>query len=326
MPHFKIPNSASFHTAKTFFSGSDFFGGAEGDVAVLELHPRWMHVEPLALAMAAAWGKWCQRHHFRIEVENPSNVAAYASRMKLFETLGLPHRFPMAEHEEAGRFLPLVNVKNREDVRGVIADVSALLHLDHEPETLAAVQYCVSELLRNVLEHSGSPDGAFVCAHNYARSTIRRVTLAVADCGKGIAEHLGAVYPEALESDANALQLALKPGITGARPGPYGTPDNAGAGLFITRSIAKGTGGYFLLFSGRAAYRLLRASVEDQSQLYVDAFEERHNLWELPHPWHGTVVSVEIRTDRIGDFEGYFGWIREHVPRRLLTGRRIRFT
>ena len=41
--------------------------------------------------------------------------------------------------------------------------------MDAEPDGLAAVQYCVSELIRNVLEHSGSPDGAFVCAHRYTK-------------------------------------------------------------------------------------------------------------------------------------------------------------
>lgn len=148
-----------------------------------------------------------------------------------------------------------------------------MLHLQDDTDSLAAVQYCISELLRNVLEHSNSPDGAFVTAHRFAKKGPHRVTIAVADCGQGIAAHLSSAHPEAAADDVIALGLAMQPGITGARPGMYGTPENAGAGLFITRCIAKGTGGYFLLASGRAAYRLRRSlSSDDMIRLYADPY------------------------------------------------------
>jgi len=209
-----------------------------------------------------------------------------------------------------------------------IRDISALLHLDQEPDALAAVQYCVSELLRNVIEHSSSPDGAFVCAHRYTKGSPHRVTLAVADCGIGIAEYLSENYPDALGSDRIAIGLAMRPGITGARPGLYGTPENAGAGLFITRCIAKGTGGYFFISSGDAVYRLRRGlNPESQVELYADPYDEtRYDIWELRSSWMGTVVSVEIRTDQIADFQGFFSWIRNHLPQRVSGESRIRFT
>ncbi|HKG22218.1 MAG TPA: hypothetical protein VKC34_09985 [Blastocatellia bacterium] len=108
----------------------------------------------------------------------------------------------------------------------------------------------------------------------------------------------------------------------------YGTPENAGAGLFITRSIAKGTGGYFLLLSGETAYRLMRTnSPDEQINLYFEAFDEpRYNLWELSSKWLGTTVAVEIRTDRIEDFQGFFQWIRKQMPARKTISKKIRFT
>jgi hypothetical protein len=128
-------------------------------------------------------------------------------------------------------------------------------------------------------------------------------------------------------SDLKSIQLALRPGITGALPGTYGTPDNAGAGLFITRSIVKGSGGYFFLASGKAAYRLRRANdPAQQTMLMEDPFHERSDRWTFPHPWQGTVVALEIRTDHIADFEGYFSWIRQRMPSRITVGGRIRFT
>lgn len=278
--------------------------------------------------MIAAWGAWCRRHGLQVTVKNLGRHTHYAARMKLFEHLGVDYDPHIVAREEAGRFLPVTQVADRTDLSGVIADISALLHLDSEPDGLAAVQYCVSELIRNVLEHSASPDGAFVCAHRYTKKQPHRVTIAVADCGQGVAQHLGHAHPEALKNETIALGLAMQPGVTGAIPGLYGTTDNAGAGLFITRSIAKGTGGYFLLYSGGAAYRLRRTSSPDkQIVLYFDALDEpRHDLWHFSAPWLGTVVVVEIRTDRIADFQGFFQWIRKQMPTRAQTTRRIRFT
>lgn len=278
--------------------------------------------------MIAAWGAWCQREGMPIDVENLGRQAAYAARMSLFQHLGVDFDPHMVAREEAGRFLPVTQVSDRQALTGVIGDISALLHLDSEPDGLAAVQYCVSELIRNVLEHSGSTDGAFVCAHRYTKKKPHRVTIAVADCGQGVAAHLGRAHPEASADDAVALGLAMQPGVTGAIPGLYGTPDNAGAGLFITRSIAKGTGGYFLIYSGLAAYRLRRTkSASKQIVLFLDGFDEpKRDLWRFTSPWRGTVVVVEIRTDRIADFQGFFQWIRKQMPRREGAGRRIRFT
>ncbi|MGC4114931.1 MAG: ATP-binding protein [Myxococcales bacterium] len=248
--------------------------------------------------------------------------------MKLFDVLGIRIPAPFLEHEEAGRFLPITNVKNGSDAQKVIGDISALLHL-RDRDALGAVQYCISELIRNVLEHAGAPEGAFVCAHNYQNDSPKypkRVSIAVADCGQGIRSHLVGNYPEVADDDIKAMRLAMQPGITGARSAGYGgAPDNAGAGLFITRCIAKGTGGYFFAMSGAAGYRLRRANDEEAAELSADPFMDRHDLWGLKNPWEGTVVAVEVCVEKIVDFQQYFRWIRKKIPPRLTCRSRPRF-
>lgn len=325
MATFVLPTNASLHAIRAFISHNpDLFSTADGR-ARLVLHEKWMHLEPVALAMVASWGAWCRRTGLPLTVEGLSDRADYAWRMRLFEHLGVEYHPSRRENEEAGRFIPLANVRVAQDIPAVIANVSALLHLDGDLDSLRAVQHCISELLRNVVEHSSSPDGAFICAHNYTTQGRRRVTIGVADCGMGIAAHLVRAYPEA-RTDILALPLAMTPGITGAIPGLYGTPDNAGAGLFITRSIAKGTGGYFVLHSGKACYRLRRTTSDvAQSQLFPDPLADRHDLWSFDSAWQGTVVSLEIATERIADVDGYFQWIRDHLPARPGVRQRIRF-
>src|SRR5437867_7740938 len=117
MPRFIIPNSVTLHTAHHFLTLNDFFG-ATGKGAELVMHPGWMHVEPYTLAMAAAWGAWCRREGLRIRVQNLSTQAKYAARMKLFEQIGIDPGFSVTEREEAGRFLPLRNVRTAIDIRG----------------------------------------------------------------------------------------------------------------------------------------------------------------------------------------------------------------
>jgi len=183
VPRFSVPTNASIHAAHNFIASNRFF--TDGGDAVLEFNPQWVHVEPVALAMAAAWGGWCRRRGIPIRVENLGRTADYAARMRLFEHLDVPYDPGHHVHEEAGRFVPLANVRTPADVTSFIADLSALLHLDNDPQSLVALQYCTSEMLRNVLEHSQSPEGAYACAHNYSESGMHRVTLAVADCGMG---------------------------------------------------------------------------------------------------------------------------------------------
>lgn len=326
MPRLTIPNSVALQNVGAFFRKNAPFRKTGND-AILEFDSRWIHLEPVALVMAAAWGAWARRNGYTIRVINLGRKTAYAGRMRLFEILGVDYDPGLKEHEEAGRFMPLVQVKNANDIRRVIGDISALLHLGDDTETLAAVQYCVSELLRNVLEHSKSEDGAFICAHRFT-SKPSRVTIAVADCGQGIRKHLARAYPDAASSDTTALKLAMTPGVTGAQAGLYGTPDNAGAGLFITRCIAKGSGGYFFLASGKSAYRQRRSrSTDEMISLNVDPFAgTRFDLYEAKNGWEGTVVSVEIRTETIADYQGFFRWIFERVPRKTSHRNRIRFS
>jgi anti-sigma regulatory factor (Ser/Thr protein kinase) len=206
--------------------------------------------------------------------------------------------------------------------------MSALLHLENEPDGLAAVQYCVSELIRNVLEHSGSTDGAFVCAQRYVEADPARVSIAVVDCGGGIADHLGYTYPEALENGREALKLAMTPGVTGATAGLYGgSTDNAGAGLFITRAIARATGGYFVLASGDALFRIKRERDRAHRLVFHDAYlDPRHDECVLPSPWRGTLASVEIVTDEIQDFHAFFEWVRKQIPAKKTAAGKIKFT
>jgi anti-sigma regulatory factor (Ser/Thr protein kinase) len=240
--------------------------------------------------------------------------------MGLFGALGVDYQPKRKVHEEAGRFIPLRRIDRGADVQAFLADVAPLLH---RPEHIQAVQYCLSELIRNVLEHAGGTP-AFACAQYYHDAG--RVSIGVADCGIGLRASLSRAHQIATESDA--IIESLRPGVTGALPQLYGPPDNAGVGLFFTKSIAKASGEYFAIFSGRSAYRLRRRRSREAFRLFADPRRDRHDLYQGLPEWRGTVVAVNIRVHQARSFEATMAAIRDAISAERPAKRlpRVKFT
>jgi hypothetical protein len=206
-------------------------------------------------------------------------------------------------------------------VRDFIANVAPLLH---RPEHAKAVQYCLSETIRNVLEHAGGVP-AFGAAQFYPES--QQVAIGVADYGEGIRSTLSRNYK--LQDDAHGVMTSLFPGTTGVIRSPYGgSSDNAGAGLFFTRCIAKSSHSYFAIVSGTAAYRLRQASRKGAFRLHADPEKDAHDLFRGLPAWQGTVVSVNIGLRVLPEFETTMAAIRDVYSAQRPVGKKpkIRFT
>ena len=321
MPHeIHIPNEASLNLFRHFLTRNDFFP-AEPDSFNLKFHPKFVYLQPFALAMLAAWGTHWRSRNIQIVCENFSPAGIdYAWRMGLFEHLGIAYRPEREEHEEAGRFIPLRALTSGEDLARFLNDVAPLLH---RPEHIQAVQYCLSESIRNVLEHAGGAP-AFACAQYYQDA--QRVSIGVADCGIGVLASLRHAHNPGNASEA--IVAALTPGITGAVAGMYGPPDNAGVGLFFTKSIAKASHQYFGIYSGDAAFRLRRVGGSEQFLLFANPMSDRHDLYDGLPQWRGTVVGVDIGVRQIRSFESTMTAIRNAItPQKPGVRRpRVRFS
>ena len=230
--------------------------------------------------------------------------APYLVRMKLFDHLGIPPPCKIEEHEEAGRFVPLTQIRTSADLRQIITNLIPLLHA--APSVADPIRYVVSELGRNVLEHSESPVGSFVCAQYFKNQ--KRIAIGMADAGTGIWNAIRTSH--AAPTETRALQLALTPGISGATPKIGGNETNAGAGLFFIRSIAKVSGNYFVLYSGNSLYKLVRKQ-PTPNLLYSDPLKEGHRIvTDLPH-WQGTAVGIDISVDDTAEFSTLLEIIRK---------------
>jgi anti-sigma regulatory factor (Ser/Thr protein kinase) len=240
----------------------------------------------------------------------------------LAQYLGIDPGVEIEAHEEAGRFVSVRTISSHEDHGRLMSDVVTLLHLADEPEQARAVHYVLSELIRNVREHSQSEDGAVVCAQYYAGAGAARryVSVGVADTGVGVHRSLSWNYPH-LSTDAQAVLTAIQPGVTGARPGPYGSTENAGAGLFYTRRLAEASETYFAIGSGGAMFRTSIAQRPPQEDDLVFPIT----------PYPGTMVAANFGLEREVDFDDFLQMTGRAFSRldqqlRERVDERVRFT
>jgi anti-sigma regulatory factor (Ser/Thr protein kinase) len=245
--------------------------------------------------------------------------------MGLFNYVRLPVPLQISEHESSGRFVPITQIRTTSDLRSVITDLIPLLHAP--AEVVDPIRYVFSEMVRNALEHSSSPVGAFVCAQYYADS--ERISIGIADAGIGVLNHMSQSHP--VTTSAAAIRLALQPGVSGTTSRMGGNEFNAGAGLFFTKSIASYSRNMFLLYSGDAAYRLMRARSKARlTPLSADPLLDPHRFPTALPAFSGTLVGIDLNVSQKASFAELLEQIRQayflDVKRKKDYARKIRFT
>lgn len=257
---------------------------------------RWVNVHPAYLVLAAALAKKVGKKNAKITDDVPKS-ARYIDRMGLYDLVSTPSPFGSYEHRDSsGRFIPITFIKNTADQSRFIAEMVPLLHL--KENDASTIKYIIGELIRNVLEHAYSHDGAVVAAQ-YFKNT-NRISLAICDTGIGLWKALQIWHPR---TDEDAIKLALTPGISGTTRKEGGTAENAGAGLFFIKSIAKTTRSNFAIYSGNAAYILKKTRPDQKTPtLKADPFDDpcirKTNLARL----NGTLVAIDISLNTTVEF------------------------
>ena len=241
----------------------------------------------------------------------------YFERMGLFKVLGLSTGITVTEHDPSGRFVPLTQIRNSQELSIFIKEVIPLLHLSQEHAE--PISYIVSELVRNVLEHAQTEQGAFVAAQYYKKSNTIR--LGICDGGIGITKSIQGSHH--VTNDLQAVRMALTPGITGTTAREGGTEQNAGAGLFFVKSIAAVNRDFFGIYSGTAFYKLLRQ--HDTGGLQADPFSDRCTLRnDLPY-WKGVVVGIDMKLDEHERFTSLLSHIRSVYAKAIRDRKQMRY-
>ena len=148
-----LPNSAFLGNIDPFLNAID-----SSDLSRLDItaNKSWISIHPLVLSMVAAMGLKVGPENVYCEILE-ARSKHYLERMGLFDLLGIDPDIDIQEHESAGRFIPLTIITNSDELSNFITDMIPLLHL--KPKHAEPIKYVVSELVRNVLEHSQAREG-----------------------------------------------------------------------------------------------------------------------------------------------------------------------
>jgi len=307
-----LPNSAFIGNIDPFLRKIDISNKNKLEITANE---KWISIHPVVLSIVASLGLPVNPKNITCDALTAKS-AHYLKRMGLFEFLGIDSGMKITEHESAGRFIPLTQIKKSDELSQFITDMIPLLHL--KPIQVDPIRYVVSELVRNVLEHANSKNGAIVSAQYHLKSNMIRI--GIVDNGVGIKKTINQSHTA--ETHLKAIQLALTPGITGVTRREGGTERNAGAGLFFIKSIAKVNRDFFMLYSGNAMYKLLKST---PTRLYADPFRDKHSKAENFPFYSGTIVGVDISLSETKEFSTLLDLIRGIYSKTVRERKKARY-
>ena len=315
--HIHFSNQGNLRNFKSFAESLDLSIPEKLEIST---HDKWVTVHPANLVIAAALAIKVGKENAEISGEVPE-TGRYLDRMGLYELVKTASPFIYHKKEEAGRFVPIKILKSSEDQSRFIIDMIPLLHLS-EKNTIV-VKYIIGELVRNVLEHSFSESGAIVAAQYYKKTN--RVSIGICDNGIGVWKSLNKYWHP--KNDIDALKLALTPGITGTTRREGGTAENAGAGLFFIKSIAKISRSYFVIYSGKGEYTLLKHDkrVKGLPRLYADPIRDPHNETNKATNFQGTLVAVDISLNETQELKELLSDIGEVYDKAILERKRKKY-
>jgi len=254
---------------------------------------------PLVYSMVGAMALEVKRNNGTITISGDEAAVNYLNK-----NIGLDNLISSKKSSSYNSVLiPLTQIRNDIELKHFIQDIVPLLHCPIE--SAGPIKYVFSEMIRNVLEHSKSKNGAIVCAR-YSEST-NRISIGISDTGIGITKAISQSHNPS--DNAHSLILALTPGITGTTSRLGGTAYNAGAGLFFTRSIAKLSKNVFILFSSDTMYKLRRG--RNDGTINADPLKDNHSLRSFAgQNWEGTLVGIDFTLENQPQFEALLSDIR----------------
>lgn len=312
-----LSNQGNLRNLQSFINSLDFTDPKKLEITT---HDKWVSVHPANLVLAASLAIQVGKSNSEIIGEVPE-TGRYLYRMGLYDFTCTISPYKYHKKEATGRFVPIKILKTADDQSYFITEMIPLLHLTERNTTI--VKYVIGELVRNVLEHSFFLEGAIVAAQYYKKTN--RVSIGICDTGIGIWKSMNDNWHP--KTDIEAINLALTPGITGTTRREGGTSENAGAGLFFIKSIAKITRNYFAIYSGKAQYTLLKHDkrIKIRPRLYPDPFRDRHSKKNVAPNFKGTLVAVDISLAETPEFNDLLASIGEVYDKAIRERKRSKY-
>ncbi|WP_242929044.1 hypothetical protein [Pontibacter vulgaris] len=257
------------------------------------------------------------------KAENPtSNFYArnfshltYAAHMGFFKSFGLDFGKEPGEAVGSNSYWPIevlyVNeIKERaqdfmvnpgEVLEQYAESISLILTQSKSKIVTDVLRYSMREIFRNIVEHSECEKFSF-CAQYLPSQD--KVHFAVLDRGIGLKKSLSNNPKLVLDDHLDAIEWSLQPGVSGkVYPGqkkkPKGEWANSGYGLFMTSSICRMGGSFFI-------------STGDKGLFITEKQKRVMNL-----ETHGTAVYLSINLNQIYELSKMLYDFGRNVPKNV---------
>ena len=245
----------------------------EGDTKEVNIDFRflkWIELAPMTFLLGLLKG-W-QENGIAITFSGVSATTSpvhYLSRMNFFRILGNPIQENFNRHSSGNRFVEFTEITDRaSSTADIVADEMACCitgesddsedfeFTDTPPEDnfYSSIAYSVSELIKNVQQHSCGT--GFIAAQFYPSTG--QTQIAIIDTGIGVRESFersGSPHSAGIRSDHDALIKALEAEVSSKthKGDPFGSSaENAGVGLTLLTDVAIQANGCYQLVSGNA--------------------------------------------------------------------------
>jgi hypothetical protein len=236
----------------------------------------------------------------------PNMMAPLASLLSFLESVGVKAKIHNnhATISDCCAFSPIrcQSSEQRDDPSNVVweyrnsSDIELLINwvltnlyrkVSSQKNTLLALEYCLSEIMDNVLRHSKDQAGFFM--YTLQRNG-QRIAASIADQGIGIKRSFANTAYRPL-SASDAITLAMKKGVTSSA-------DGAGNGLWTTTEIiTKNTGQLTITSGGGAVYY-------NKSISRIDSFD---NAPTIDPDWPGTNLDFQLDFHTEVNFHSLWG-------------------
>src|SRR3990170_6088626 len=114
-----LPNSAFLGNIDPFIRG---FDPSSPERLEISANDKWIAVHPAVISMIAALGLSVEPGKIRCQ-KFEARSSHYFVRMGLFKLLNIPSDITIKEHEPAGRFIPLTQIRTSTELSSFITDM-----------------------------------------------------------------------------------------------------------------------------------------------------------------------------------------------------------
>jgi hypothetical protein len=236
-------------------------------------------VEPFTMAFVANEIKRFRdsKPGLRFFATNHENKT-YPAHMGFFRAFGLAFGKEPGEASGSSTYIPLTILKVEDIVNQALQEyeepgaiierhaekIAKVLTRCERGDLVDTLTFSIREVMRNIVEHSGS---SFIEYSAQYWPTRNMVEVAILDGGNGIMYGLSPNPYLEIQTERDALHMAMLPGISGKmykgiKRQPHNVWQNSGYGLYMTSRICR-NGGDFLIASNDACLFLSADSKED---------------------------------------------------------------